>query len=255
MKDLERILHYLDNELTGNDVLLLENELKEDELLRKKLELVREMNETIGDVELISFIEKVRTLHSEFISEDLTPTPAETKQFRLHKFVMGWNLMTIAAAFVLILSTVAIIKFMANPSPEAIFNQYYNKYEANIETRSESKENNLLITAIQLYDKGSYTAAIQKFLHIIQTDENNTAARFFLGVSYLETKNIPKAIENLNVVIYQNDTAFVEHAEWYLALCYVRNGQKKQAVSLLTKISSSQNFYKIMALDVLKKIK
>lgn len=256
MKNLERIISYLGNEMTGNEILLLENDLKTDLTLQQTLEFVKEVDSTLADKEYISFAEKLQDVRIKFKYNKDNSKIEDNKITSKHKFSLGWNLMTIAASLILIIFTVAVIKFTLKPTPESIFAQYYNRYEANIETRSEpTVGTSSLIIAIQLYDKGSYIAAIQSFLNIIKSDSNNTAARFFLGVSYMETKNISKAIENLNFVINQNDTAFVEHAEWYLALCYIKNGQKNDAISMLNKISTSQNFYKKMAVDVLKKLK
>lgn len=258
MNDLERVICYLDNELTDNENKQFENDLTLDTQLRKTLELTKEVDATLADRELLSFYEKLQHAKTEFKSEEMQDASKKQKsmnQVLLKNLRIGWNLRTIAATFIMIVASVTVLKLISKPSADEIFKQYYNKYEANVVTRSESTDNSTLVTAIQLYDKGSYTAAIQKFLNIIKTDANNTAARFFLGVSYLETKNINKAVEHLTFVIAQQDSAFVEHAEWYLALCYVKNGHKKEAIALLTKISNNQNFYKLMAYDVLKKLR
>jgi tetratricopeptide (TPR) repeat protein len=253
MKELEGIIKYLDNEVIGEEKQLFEKELLVNPKLQQQLELLKEVDSTLDDDAFLNYHEKLKSAFQEFRLTD-DETPSEKKPTKTFKLKIRWQYLSVAALGLIVISTF-FFRNISEPANDKLFKQYYSKYEANIVTRSESNDNNDLINAIQLYDRGNYSEAIQNFKNILKTDASNTAAHFFLGVSYMETNNFANAIENLTYVIKQNDTVFVEHAEWYIAMCYVKTNQTKLAIPLLTKISNTKNFYKLMASDLLKKIK
>ena len=247
MEQLEKILKYLDGEVIGDEKLEFEEDLKKNSTLKQTLQLVQEVNATIADEDLLAYVEKLKHAQSVVNIEG---------NFQFRWLVSNWKMIAAASVTIIIGLSVFYFSNKTKPSSDNVFAQFYQRYEADILTRStEPTEVNDLIGAIQLYDKGSYFEAINKFQAIIKTDATNTAARFFIGVSFIETKNFSKAIENLTFVITQNDTAFVEHAEWYLALCYIKTHQNAHANLLLHKIANGKTYYKVMATDVLKKMK
>jgi tetratricopeptide (TPR) repeat protein len=259
MEELEMIMRYLDGEVIGEDKLLFEYELSINSTLREKFRLVKDVDKVLADEELFSFVgklNKAHMLHNALESDDSTLDVQLPRESSKVVFLKSWKFM--AAASVTLLFAISSISYLylSNSPTDSLFNEYYQHYDAAMVTRSISPaESGDLVMAIQDYDKSNYKAAIVKFEKIIQADATNTAARFFVGVSYIEVKNYTKAIENLQYVINKNDTAFVEHAQWYLALCFVKNNQKGDALPLLNKIASSSNYYKPQAMDILKKLK
>lgn len=248
MEQLKQILKYLDGEVIGEEKQKFEKELETNDSLKQTYNLVQAVNSTIADDKLLSFVENLKKAQLTVNEENGMKKPKITMQ--------PWKIIA-AASVVIILAIVAFYySNTSKPSNEKVFAQFYQRYEADIITRSsEPSEGSDLISAIQLYDKGKYTDAINRFEEIIKNDATNTAARFFIGVSFIETKNFTKAIENLKFVVTQNDTVFIEHAEWYLALCYVKTNQTNQAYSILKKIANGRTYYRVLATDILKKMK
>jgi len=248
MEQLEKIFKYLDGEVIGEEKQVFEKELESDESLKQTLRLVQEVDKTIADDELFSLIDKLKEVQGTINDE----IGVNNKTKILH----NWKWLAAASVTVLLVVSALLYTFNSKPSNDKIFADFYHRYEYDLITRSvEPSDVSDLIKAIQLYDKGDYQEAISKFEVIIKSDASNTAAHFFIGVSFIETKNYPKAIENLNYVVVKNDTAFVEHAEWYLALCYIKAKQTSLATNLLRKISNGNTYYKVMATDALKKFK
>jgi len=259
MKELEKIIQYLDGDMNVEEKQLFELELKSNPMLAQQLRLTQQVDQLLADNELFTFIENLQTAKEQFkneeiraLNEDYKETNSKFKQ----NFFLSRKLLTAAAVILLVVISSVVYNIISVPTNDRLFKQYYQKYEADIITRSSViTDVNALIAAIQQYDKGNYPVAIVKFEEILKSDKDNTAAHFFVGVSYIETNNYEKAIKNLSFVITQNDTAFIEHAEWYLALCYVKTKQTNKANALLSKIAGRQTFYKLMAMDVLKKLK
>ncbi|HEY4784878.1 MAG TPA: tetratricopeptide repeat protein [Bacteroidales bacterium] len=249
MEQLEKIIKYLDGEVIGEEKQQFEKQLNADNSLKQTLNLVQEVDKTISNDSLLTYVKKLK--------ETQTTINAEENHHIKTRFLNHWKIIAAASiATLLIVSTVIHFLPAHKLSNDNIFASFYQRYEADLITRSDTPtEVSDLIKAIQLYDRGNYKEAITKLESIIKLDATNTAARFFIGVSYIETKNFDKAIENLNYVIIQNDTVFIEHAEWYLALCYIKTNRMNQAKPLLNKIASSNNFYKVMASDILRKTK
>jgi tetratricopeptide (TPR) repeat protein len=248
MEQLEKTIRYLDGEVVGEEKQLFEKEISTDESLKETLRMIHEVNRTMADEELLSFVNQLKETQKTINKENST--------LLKKRAMLTWRILAAACFVALLVTSFFLYSNYSRPSNDKIFANYYHRYEAELLTRSAGpSEVSDLIKAIQLYDKGNYQEAIVKLEAIIKSDASNTAARFFIGVSYIETKNFDKAIENLNFVIAQNDTAFVEHAEWYLSLCYVKTNQMSKAKTLLHKIANGTTFYKMMASDALSKMK
>lgn len=252
MEQLEKIIKYLGGEVTGDEKQAFEKKLGEDVSLQEKLNLVKDIDATLTDENLFSFVTKIQQISSSVNRKQSSITKNRIDEEKTI-FTLKRRFLSVAAVLLIFaISSIFYLNF-AGPKNERIYNQFYQKYESSLITRSGTNETNDLIIAIQLYDKGKYKDAIARFTNLLQKDNSNTTAHFFMGLSYMETKTYDKAIKSFNTIMAEKDTAFIEHAEWYMALCYVRTNQKKQASDLLKQIAASNSYYKIKAVDLLKK--
>jgi thioredoxin-like negative regulator of GroEL len=56
-------------------------------------------------------------------------------------------------------------------------------------------------------------------------------------------------------VIDDNDNLFLEDAEWYLALCYLKTQEPEKAADVLDQIKRSESIYKKDAARIMRKMK
>ena len=119
---------------------------------------------------------------------------------------------------------------------------------------AQEADKSVLNSAIQWYNRNNYQAAINQLDKIIQSDPFSTAAHFYRGLSYIETKDYGKAIENFSFIINQNNSRYTENAQWYLALCYIKTNQTGIASIALNKIAAGNSYYKLKASDLLRKM-
>lgn len=254
MEQLEKIIKYLDGEVIGEEKQAFEKKLEGDVSLQEKLNLVKDINATLADENLNSFVTKIQQIQSSVNHKSSAKNNSDIEGKKNSAIILKRRFLSAAAVLLIMaISSIFYLNF-AGPKNERIYNQFYQKYESSLITRSDNNETSALIAAIQLYDKGNYPGAIARLSDLLQKDNSNTTARFFIGLSYMETKTYDKAIANFNAIMAEGDTAFIEHAEWYMALCYVRTNQIKQASDLLKHIAESNSYYKVKAADLLKKI-
>jgi len=163
-------------------------------------------------------------------------------------------LLAAGLALVIGVSLVYNSKYSGNLNDQ-VFASYYHTYQIENKLTSRVPSNNdfNFNVAFQLYNQGNYQDAINQFEGIFKNDTTRITACFLLGMSYIEVQNYPKAIKHLSYVIDQN-SAIGKQAEWYLALCCVKTGQKAQANLLLNRIIGRNNCFKPLALEILRKI-
>jgi hypothetical protein len=63
------------------------------------------------------------------------------------------------------------------------------------------------------------------------------------GIASMEDKDYEKADGKLSTVIKHDDNVFVEHAEWYLGLCYLSTGSDEKLGTHLEDIINRDGFY------------
>jgi hypothetical protein len=263
MKDLEKIIRYLDGEMLGDEKFLFEQELVGDKSLNQSKLLMDEIDRAIDDDQVFAFKAKLAETQAlcnaindadYVVGEETGVVLEQSSKYRR----ISWKYVASAVITLLVVASVLFYNF-SKTSNDKIFASYYHRYEADYEaagvnSRSDAAKVSKLINAVQLYDLGNTNSAIIQFEEIIKADPENTAAHFFAGLALIENQDYDKAISNLLFVISKNDLPYIEQSEWYLALCYLKKDQRSQAKALLNKIANSESYYKIKALDLLKKL-
>jgi tetratricopeptide (TPR) repeat protein len=251
MVNFERIEKYLDGELQGFELANFEAELKTNVELSDQLKLHIEVDNAIKNNDIALLKKQLMDIHSSlFIKKKIT------KEF-IHKLNNGWYLMAASIILVALIGTIYLVLLKSSTySNSDLYNKYYEPYEVVINVRSGNIEsNNMFIQALQKYQSKDYTAALSIFEKIIETDSTNAACNFYGGISFMETSKYLKASKSFSSVIRQNDNLFIEQAEWYLGLCYLKINKTSSAKAIFTKIADSKSFYQDKANSLIKNLK
>ena len=159
-----------------------------------------------------------------------------------------------AAASLLVLCAVAATLYLQTPhsiSNDSLFSQYYNSENIVDQTRRDLN----IVEAILKFQQKDFSAASVLFKSILDKDNSNIAVWFYYGISNIETKNYDNSIKAFNLIIKQNDNLYIEHAEWFLGLCYLKNNQKDKAVDQFVVVASNpDNFHRQEAKNILEKL-
>lgn len=249
-KDLfELIDEKLSGELSGDELEAFDVELQDDPELLKEFELHKEVDEAIQESEVIELRKKLDLVH------DLTQNK---KQPGLLRTILRHKLSRIAAAsFVVLLIITSISLYFLRPdgnlSNDSLFKIYYQP-DAALLIRGTNSQNATLIQAFQLYENKDYSTALELFSQVLKTDAENIPVQFYSGISNIELGQYQLALRPFDFIIKHEENLYVERAEWYSALCYLKLQDTDNAVDLFRKISHSSSFYKDKAHEILKSI-
>jgi tetratricopeptide (TPR) repeat protein len=159
-----------------------------------------------------------------------------------------------AAASMLALCAVAATLYLQTPrtiSNDSLFTQYYNSENIVDQTRCDQN----IVEAVIKFQQKDFKMASVLFKNILDKDNSNIAVWFYYGISNIETQNYENSIKAFNTIIGQNDNLYIEHAEWYLGLCYLKNNQKEKAIDQFAVVASNpDNFHRQEAKDILLKL-
>ncbi len=241
-KSFSLLEDFLDGNLSSDELNQMLKDLESNKDLTREMMLRLEVNQVIKDK---GFLELQNKLEMQ-----LNNTNNNSPLLNLgREFLKTWQLA--AASFALVLVVGGLWYILSNKpySTEKLVTKYYKPAHPFLQIRSaESNSENALAQAFSFYKDNDYSNALQYFKSI----ENQTTAKFYCGVCYIELEQYDNAIEAFSYIINDNDNLFVEHANWYLGLIYLMDNQKSKAIDQFETIASEDNFYAAQASDILK---
>ena len=230
MNDAEK--QWFLKELDGNPGL------REEVELRERTDDVLKTHDIIGLRNKLSEIEKSR--------KSLIPSKTTGKRLPI----------SIAAAIagLIIISSITFFETRHITNDE-IINQYYKSYDGvSISRSSQTAASNDYSTGLEYYNIHDYKNAALYFSKSLNIDPENMESTMLYGTSSFEVNNYPEAQRSFTKVIDNNNNLFLEDAEWYLALCYVRTNDMKKASDELKVIKNSRSIYSKNAAKILRQI-
>ena len=226
------LLRYFDKEMTEQERIEFEAELKAEPALSTELHNLEAARTTVM---LYGIRQQVAAIHKE---KTIAVKQAPVIKIASYKKIIRYS---IAAAACLVLIIVGINRYTLKPSANSLYNEQYISFEPN-GTRGENAE----ITPIEkAYVQKNYAEVI----NLYKAGTSAIAIQIMMaGNAYLQTGNTPAAIETFKLLLSQNKavntTAYNDDAMNYLALAYLKNKNYNEAINLMEKINADkQNIY------------
>jgi tetratricopeptide (TPR) repeat protein len=161
-----------------------------------------------------------------------------------------------AVAVFLIAGGIGLYTTRTKLSSNEILERYYTTYETTVSTRSDISSNNQDFNlALEYYKIHDYKNAAVLFSKVINKEPGNMHSTFLNGVSNFEISNYPEAKSSFSKVIDDDNNLFIDHAEWYLSLCYIKTEEPLKAKEQLEKIVKTGSIYKKDAKQILRRLK
>jgi tetratricopeptide (TPR) repeat protein len=226
------LVQYLDGELSPEEKLKVENELKINTALQRELE---NLSFAKNAVKTYGLKQKVGAIHEEMMQEMAIGKPSQTSTIR--RIVrIG---MRIAASVLVALLGVGIYQYTTT-TPDKLFHETYQPYSLSVSRGAA--EANMMEKA---YREKNYNTVIEQFTNLQNADQKEN---FLAGQAFLATNNYTKAIACFNKVLNLNFAAktsiFKDDAEYYIALSYLKNKQVSDAYPFLINIRNNpQHMY------------
>jgi tetratricopeptide (TPR) repeat protein len=104
------------------------------------------------------------------------------------------------------------------------------------------------------YLQKDYAGATAKLSEAVRQDSTNAGFHFYLGLSYLLTKNIDPAIAHLQKTIALGGNSVLEKAYWYLGNAWLLKEDRAQALAALRKVVEMEGDYQWEAEEITGKI-
>lgn len=222
----EKLVQYLDGELSGIEKEMLEQQLAADTTLQEALESLRITSEA---VHLYGLKKKVLGIHKQMMEEGHSPVKQINSRKKLVRYAVA-----IAASVILLIGSYMAYNFYTI-TPEKVFASNFQSYELVTNRDGNAEESEL----IKNYRGKNFSAVIG----VVYDRTYTTEELFVRGMAFAELKNSDSAIAEFNKVIAANKMAakpvYNDEAEYYLALEYVRNKNYKEALELLNTIKDS----------------
>lgn len=100
----------------------------------------------------------------------------------------------------------------------------------------------LLHQAAANFNRGHFRAAIPLLDKVLQKDSLHIAARYYRGVSLVDERRMTEGRTDL-LKIYAGNSPYRYDAAFYIALSYLREGDKQQCLEWLLKIPENSHVY------------
>jgi len=191
----EWIDSYIGNELDEAGMKKFEKELSINQDLAMEYHLEQDLDKILSQKDLLDFRAKCIVAQNEL--------NLSSKKFV--KVVQFTRKYWYAAASLLLIALVAGSLVLLNPggySPEKLFKMYYKSGETIGVSRSG---NGNMVEALLQFSKNDYQAADVLFDKILTNDPRNFAVMYYSGISNIEMKNYPKAIQMFETIIADKD--------------------------------------------------
>jgi TolA-binding protein len=211
------IERYFDNELSPEEIAQVAK-LNETEVdFQKEFELFEKANEAIKLLTLSDLKEDIKVLREK--------QTENTPRFRSLSWIK-------VAASILLLAVVGVGFYAQQFSNESIYDSSYvpaDDYITNMDAEMSAMEK-----ALELYNKKDFSAAIDAFAEIKNTNPENQVAKFYLGQSLLQAGQDEQAIKTLSQV----SGDYHPEALWYVALAQLKMDNEAAALQSLERIIS-----------------
>lgn len=242
---------YINGMLTGAELENFIQTMKSDSELETEVLLHTDIRIALCDkdsLKLRDTLDAIHKKHKKSIGKQ------EQKGLLIRLVAQKWA--RVAAGFALLAGVSTMLWFMLRPSfNERIYSAYYKPYDASAIVRSGTPQTtDLFSSALLAYDSSNYEHSWKLLKDLSIIDQNNMPAFFFRGVAAMELNKFDDAEFSFKKIINDNNSLYVENAEWYLALCYIKNNDKVLAKSLLTKIVEKNGYYKADAEKILEEL-
>lgn len=243
MDNTDKIIRYLDNEMSPEEKTAFEELMVYDMSLSEDISKIQELNYHFSDTEYKDFRNLVHTASNNYHKK----TRNTLKIFL--------PLSAIAAAILVFFIVFNFFKHKVSPMMGGdLFAQYYSPFSPDFNTRGGVDIGDDIVHALDIYNQRDFAAAIPRFQQILQFDSTLIFAKFFLGISYIETNRFDEAITTLQEVSKRSNNVYQMHAQWYLALCYLKLEQMDFALPLLHTIELHNEFYSLKAREIIEKL-
>jgi tetratricopeptide (TPR) repeat protein len=241
------IIQFTYDELLPTDSAKFEKKINNDPSLKNKLNNVREIDSCLKDSQLAEFRKIVKYANFQY---HIFNEKHGNKKLYFHKISKFYK-----AASILILVSISLLTiYITTPNfstSQKIFYEYYQPYQENITTRAITSQMGNFELAISAYNRKDYNKSIDYFNKSMVI---SSTVNFYKGMACIECKNYEAALISLQQVINNTDSTYYSHAQWFLALTWLKLEKPRNSISHLKWLKNNDRYYCKKATEILNKL-
>lgn len=229
MNNTDLINKYFENSLTHKEQMFLNDLLKKDEAFKKEFVFQKDLKSVIAFDQKGKLKSKLQNF--------------ENKIEINHEPIKLPKLWLVAASVILLIGLgFWYVNDSYFPSNEKIYTENFEPYRNIIQPVERGKEiNTIEYKAFVAYENREFHKAINLF----NSSENSEAVytQFYKAMCYLGINKSSEAIDILLPIATSENqmNSLNEKANWYLALAYLKNGEKEKAISQFSLVANHPN--------------
>ena len=233
---------YLDNSLNEDEQILFDT-LMQDDVNKKEFEEYKNIQVQLAHVmnsekDEKAFVQNVKNISASFKDEKLNERESTNKPTWQISTNTKWIL---SAAAVLLFGLFIGQQYFNTPTGmRELYATNYTPEELSIERGTNDDS----LTAIaKLYNAHQYKEAIPLMQQFMTTHAENINLKIHLAICMMEIQDYPNAEQTLKNVIAENNL-YKEKAQWYLAMLYLKQENKKELKALIHQFDKNHFYYK-----------
>lgn len=228
------INHYFEGNLTAQERVLFDQLMDTDQAFADSVAYEKKVKAAIT-------LENRKSLKAKFVSIE---SRKSSKPFNKQ-----W--LYIAASIVVLLG-ISMFFINQTPSNDKLFATYFEPYPNTVSpiVRNPTQKTTKY-DAFSAYESGDYHKASQLFGELGQSTFEEYVP-FYQSMAFLMTDNVTDAYGILTKTKWSPD--YREKANWYLALCYIKQNNSIKAIKLLESIVSEKTYNHDKAKKLLQKL-
>lgn len=243
----KQIEAFLSDELAGDELEFFRNELNENSDLKAEVALRRSVDKAVGEKDIIALRNELHKVHKDIDNKEIKSLIPDTGVS-----YAGWWRTGVAVA--IILFAFAGIFRSEFDSITGSYEKFYSSPEWSPQ-RSVVAVNDVLQQANGFFVTGEYEKALALYDNAIKENDEKFVFQFYKAASLQKLQKYEDAVSEYSKVIFHGDNLFIEEAEWYKALCYLKLEQKNHARNQLMAVVNRKGFYSNDAKAILRKTK
>jgi len=242
---------YIQGELSGDALKEFEAQIEQDKALQKEVnfyqytDAVLETNLAPKKDTLIvgnEFKRNLDKLSNKYFQEKAINEFKPTTEVAQEESNAKPTIIKRLLPFATLAAAAALLLFLFLPNKD---NKLYKNFfmpEKLISLQSPTGNLTDFDKAINRYESKNYKDAIPLFDKALIENPSSPWIFVYKGCSEMELNQIDEAMHTFQQLAAQNSD-FTDKANWYLALCYLKKGDKLQTINLLKRISPDDKKY------------
>jgi len=238
---------FIDGVLEGELLDEFELELHDNSDLMAEVELRKQVNDAILEKDIFELRNKLNAAKESAEDNKVKMLIPETREGQI-KF---WRR---SVAIIVVLIGLAGVLTNGLVSVSRTYDNYFESPSWSAE-RSVSSDITLLQQANIAYLNADYTKVVQILNQLPASNYENPVSEFYLAASLQKLNKYEDAITAYSGVIKQGDNLFIEEAQWYRSLCYLKLGDQKKAKVELLAVIERKGHFEDQAKAVMRRLK